>query len=224
MLKPSIIAIDGPVAAGKTTIGTLLADRLGYGFVDTGVMYRALTWKALKLNIPFENEEELSRLASSTEIKFAPTAGDSGWHQSVLVDGQDVTSEAHSLEVEAAVSLVSKVAGVRRVLVEQQRRLAQNGRIVMAGRDIGTTVLPHAELKVYLEASVEERAKRRHLEIVERGEAVDYHAILTDLIRRDEIDSKRSISPLEAALDAKIIDTNDLNPEQVLSRILSLME
>jgi len=222
MPKPSIIAIDGPVAAGKTTIGILLADSLGYSFIDTGVMYRALTWKALKLNIPFENEEEHSHLASNTEIEFA--VGDSRHRHSVLVDGQDVTSEVHSLKVEAAVSLVARVAGVRRVLVEQQRRLAQNGKVVMAGRDIGTTVLPHAELKVYLEASIEERAKRRYLEIVGRGEAVDYHVILSDLIRRDEIDSKRSISRLEAASDAKIISTDDLNPEQVLSRILSLMD
>jgi len=219
MLKPSTIAIDGPVAAGKTTIGTLLADRLGYTFIDTGVMYRALTWKAQKLNIPLENEEKLGRLASDTRIEF--TSAVSG--RSVFVDGQDVTSEIHSLEVEAAVSLVAKVAGVRRVLVEQQRRLAQNGKIVMAGRDIGTTVLPHAELKVYLEASAKERAKRRYLEIIGRGEAVDYHFILSDLIRRDEIDSKRSISPLEAASDARIINTDGLSPDQVLSRILTMM-
>jgi cytidylate kinase len=222
MVKSSIIAIDGPVAAGKTTTGILLADSLEYSFIDTGVMYRALTWKALKLNIPFEDEEEHSRLAANTEIEFA--VGDSGHRHSVLVDGQDITSEVHSLEVEAAVSLVAKVAGVRRVLVEQQRQLAQNRKVVMVGRDIGTTVLPHAELKIYLEASVEERAKRRYLEIVERGETVDYHVILSDLIRRDEIDSKRSISPLEVASDAKVINTDNLNPDQVLSRILSLMD
>lgn len=224
MLKPLKIAIDGPVAAGKTTIGTLLADRLEYSFVDTGVMYRALTWKALKLNIPFENEEELSRLASSTEIKFAPTVGGSGCRHSMLVDGEDVTAEIHTLEVEAAVSLVAKVSGVRRVLVEQQQRLAQNGKMVMVGRDIGTKVLPHAELKVYLEASVEERAQRRYLEIPGRGETADYHAILSDLMRRDEIDSTRSDSPLEAASDAKVINTDHLDPDQVLSRILSLLD
>ena len=222
MIKPSMIAIDGPVAAGKTTIGILLADSLGYSFIDTGVMYRALTWKALKLNIPSENEEEHGRLASNTVIVFA--RGDTGHRHSVLVDGQDVTSEVHSLEVEAAVSLVAKVAEVRRVMVEQQRRLAQSGKVVMVGRDIGTTVLPDAGLKVYLEASVEERAKRRYLEIVERGGTVDYHVILSDLIRRDEIDSKRSISPLEAASDAKVINTDNLNPGQVLASILSLMD
>ena len=224
MLKPSIIAIDGPVAAGKTTIGVLLADSLGYSFVDTGAMYRALTWKALKLNVPLENEEELSRLASSTEINFAPAIGDSGCQHSVLVDGEDVTTEIHTIEVEAAVSLVAKVSGVRRLLVEQQQQLARNGKMVMVGRDIGTTVLPHAELKIYLEASVEERAKRRHLELPGRGEAADYHAILSDLMRRDEIDSTRSDSPLEAASDAKVVNTDDLGPDQVLSKILSLMD
>ena len=223
MLRPSTIAVDGPVAAGKTTIGALLADRLEYTFIDTGMMYRALTLKVLKLNVPLEDEEELSRVACSTGIGFPSASGFDGYRGSVFVDGQDVTGEVNTLEVEAAVSLVAKVAGVRRVLVEEQRRLAQNGRVVMAGRDIGTTVLPHAELKVFLEASVEERAKRRHLEMVERGEMVDYHAILSDLVRRDEIDSRRSISPLEAASDATIIDTGDLNPDQVLSRILSLM-
>lgn len=223
MPTPSIITIDGPVAAGKSTIGRLLAEGLGYRFVDTGEMYRALTWKAIKLNIDLEDEGELSRLAASTKIELAPPVIDNGRYCSVLVDGQDVTRQIHSLEVEAAVSLVAKVAGVRKVLVEQQRRLAQNGRIVMAGRDIGTTVLPHAELKVYLSASLEERAQRRYLEVIERGEAVDYQAILADLIRRDEIDTKRPISPLEPAPEARTVNTDGLNPEQVLSEILGMM-
>lgn len=224
MLKPSTIAIDGPVAAGKTTIGILLADSLGYSFIDTGAMYRALTWKALKLNVPLENEEELGRLASRTEINFAPATGASGCQHSVLVDGKNVTDELHTIEVEAAVSLVAKVSGVRRLLVQQQQQLARNGKMVMVGRDIGTKVLPHADLKVYLEASFEERAKRRYLELPVRGEAADYDAILGDLMRRDEIDSTRSDSPLEAAPDAKVINTDDLDPDQVLSRILSLMD
>jgi cytidylate kinase len=140
----------------------------------------------------------------------------------VFVNGKDISNGIRSLEVEAAVSLVSKVAGVRRVLVEQQRRLAKNGKIVMAGRDIGTTVLPQAGLKVFLEASVEERAKRRYLEMVQRGEKVAYETILNDLKRRDEIDSKRAISPLEAAPDARIINTDGLGPDKVLSLILSM--
>ncbi len=217
MPKPSMIAIDGPVASGKSTLGRLLAQRLGYRFVDTGAMYRALTWRAIKLSIDLEDEEELSQLAANTKIEFAPP-GDN-----VLVDGHDVTREIQDWQVEAGVSLVARVAGVRKVLVEQQRGLAQKGEIVMAGRDIGTTVLPHAELKVYLVASIEERARRRYLELVERGEAADYEAILADLIRRDEIDSERPISPLQPAPEARIIDTDGLSADQVLSEILSMM-
>lgn len=217
MPKPSMIAIDGPVASGKSTLGRLLAQRLGYRFVDTGAMYRALTWRAIKLSIDLEDEEELSQLAANTKIEFAPP-GDN-----VLIDGHDVTREIQDWEVEAGVSLVARVAGVRKVLVEQQRGLAQKGEIVMAGRDIGTTVLPHAELKVYLVASIEERARRRYLELVERGEAADYETILADLIRRDEIDSERPISPLQPAPEARIIDTDGLSADQVLSEILSMM-
>ncbi|TET39139.1 MAG: (d)CMP kinase [Dehalococcoidia bacterium] len=219
MPKPSMIAIDGPVASGKSTIGRLLAQRLGYRFVDTGAMYRALTWRAIKLSIDLEDEGELSRLAASTKIEFAPPED----YSSVFVDGHDVTREIQDWEVEAGVSLVARVAGVRKVLVEQQRGLAQKGKIVMAGRDIGTTVLPHAELKVYLVASFEERARRRYQELVERGEAADYEAILADLIRRDEIDSERSVSPLRPAPEARIIDTDGLSADQVLSEILSMM-
>ncbi|MFQ5988224.1 MAG: (d)CMP kinase [Dehalococcoidia bacterium] len=217
MPKPSLIAIDGPVASGKSTLGRLLSQRLGYRFVDTGAMYRALTWRAIKLNIDLESEEEPSQLAANTKIEFAPPA------DNVLVDGHDVTREIQDWEVEAGVSLVARVAGVRKVLVEQQRGLGQKGKIVMAGRDIGTTVLPHAELKVYLVASFEERAQRRYLELVERAEAADREAILADLIRRDAIDSERSISPLQPAPEARIIDTDGLSADQVLSEILSMM-
>lgn len=224
MSKPSIIAIDGPVAAGKSTIGRLLSQKLGYRFVDTGEMYRALTWKAMKLNVDLEDEAELSRLASSIRIDFTSPLNSGKRHCAVLVDGQDVTGEIHTQRVEVGVSLVSKVAGVRRVMVEQQQKLAQDGKIVMAGRDIGTTVLPHAQLKIYLSASSEERARRRYLEVIERGEAADYQTILAELVRRDEIDSQRSISPLEPATDAKMVDTDGRNPDQVLAGIIRMTE
>jgi len=224
MSKPSIIAIDGPVAAGKSTIGRLLSQKLGYRFVDTGEMYRALTWKAMKLNVDLEDEAELNRLASSIRIDFTSPPNSGKRHCAVLVDGQDVTEEIHTQGVEVGVSLVSKVAGVRRVMVEQQQKLAQDGKIVMAGRDIGTTVLPHAQLKIYLSASSEERARRRYLEVIERGEAPDYQTILAELVRRDEIDSQRSISPLEPATDAKMVDTDGLNPDQVLAGIIRMTE
>jgi cytidylate kinase len=217
MSRPSTIAIDGPVAVGKSTIGNMLAHRLGYRYVDTGMMYRALTWKALRLNIDLEDEESLSRLAKGTSIELEPL-------DKVLVDGDDITSEIREPDIERGVSLVAKVAGVREALVEQQQELAREGKIVMAGRDIGTIVLPRAELKVYLCASFEERARRRYLELVERGEVADYQAVLADLKRRDKIDSERTVSPLQPAQDAKLVDTDGLNVEQVLSEILDMME
>lgn len=192
--------------------------------MDTGEMYRALTWKAMKLNVDLEDEAELNRLASSIRIDFTSPPNSGKRHCAVLVDGQDVTEEIHTQGVEVGVSLVSKVAGVRRVMVEQQQKLAQDGKIVMAGRDIGTTVLPHAQLKIYLSASSEERARRRYLEVIERGEAADYQTILAELVRRDEIDSRRSISPLEPATDAKMVDTDGLNPDQVLAGIIRMTE
>lgn len=181
-------------------------------------MYRALTWKAIRLNIDLEDEEALRRLAESTKIELSFT-GDCG----VVVNGQDVTPEVQGAAVETGVSLVAKVGGVREVLVREQQVLGQGGKIVMAGRDIGTTVLPHAELKVYLGASVEERARRRCRDLVARGEEADYQTILADLIRRDEIDSKRAISPLQPASDARLIDTDDLSTEQVLAEILGMI-
>ena len=216
MPRPSIIAIDGPVAAGKSTVGRLLAQRLGYRFIDTGAMYRALTWRAMRLNVDLDDEDALSRLAEGTRIEFAAS-------DKVLADGQDVTKWIQTSEVEAGVSIVAKVAGVRKVLVKQQQELARDGKVVMAGRDIGTTVLPHAEVKVYLDATLEERARRRHVELVERGDSADYQSVLADLRRRDEIDSERAISPLQPAPDARIIDTDGRNAEQVLSEILAMV-
>ena len=216
MPTPSIIAIDGPVAAGKSTVGRLLAQRLGYRFIDTGAMYRALTWKAISLNINLDDESALSRLAETTKIEFALS-------EKVLADGRDLTKWIQSSVVEAGVSVVAKAGGVRKVLVKQQQELARDGKIVMAGRDIGTTVLPHAEVKVYLDATLEERARRRYRELIERGEAADYQSVLGDLRRRDEIDSARAISPLQPAPDARIIDTDSRNAEQVLVEILAMV-
>jgi len=217
MSRPSTIAIDGPVAVGKSTISRMLAQRLGYRYVDTGVMYRALTWKAMKLNVDLEDEERLTALAGNARIELVLP-------DRVFVDGTDVSSAIRHADVERAVSLVAKVAGVREVLVRQQQALGHGGEVVMAGRDIGTVVLPDAELKVYLCASVEERARRRYHELVGRGVGMDYQAVLTDLKRRDAIDSERAVSPLQPAGDARLIDTDELSLEQVLSEILDLMD
>jgi cytidylate kinase len=216
----SLIAIDGPVAVGKSSVGSLLARKLNYFFFDTGLMYRAFTWKALKFCIPPTNEKELSQLARITKFDFVP-------HQegylSPLIDGEDVSVELLCPEIEEQVSLISKVAGVRQVMVSEQRMVAQQGKVIMAGRDIGTVVLPRAELKIFLVASIEERAKRRYKELLQRGEKVDYDATLADLKRRDDIDIHRAISPLMPAADAIIIDTEKLSLEQVVDKIYRLV-
>ncbi len=220
MPRPATIALDGPVAVGKSTVGKLLALKLGYRFVDTGLMYRALTWKAIRQDVGLEDEAALTRLAGQTSIDFAPAAEGDG--KAVLVDGQEVTAEIRSAEVERGVSLVSRVPGVRQCMVEQQQRLGRNGGIVMAGRDIGTVVLPQAELKLFLEASAEERARRRHLELAANGTA-NYESILAELKRRDRLDRSRPVSPLRPAPDAKVIDTEGLTLEQVVEAIIALV-
>ena len=222
MPRPPTVALDGPVASGKTTVGQLLAQRLGYLFVDTGAMYRALTWKALKSGLDLRDEATLTRLAASTRIELM-WGNHRGRPFSVLVDGQDVTDELRRPEIDYGVSLVARVPGVRRALVAQQQALAREGPVVMAGRDIGTVVLPAAELKVYLEASPEARALRRYHELQEIGIASNYQEILDHLTRRDDLDSNRPDSPLCPAPDAHRINTDALTLDQVVKAILGLM-
>jgi cytidylate kinase len=218
-LKPQLIAIDGPVAVGKSSVGSLLARRLGYVFFDTGMMYRAFTWKVLKSGIPVEDEQKLHQLATTTRFDFVPLQG---CYLSPLVDDEDVSSKLLRPEVEAHVSLVSKIAEVRQTLILEQRKLAQRGKVVMAGRDIGTVVLPWAELKIFLTASTEERARRRYKELLERGENSSLESVLADLRKRDEMDIHRTISPLKPAEDAIIIGTEDFTLEQVVDKIYTL--
>ena len=218
-MKPQLIAIDGPVAVGKSSVGSLLAKRLGYVFFDTGMMYRAFTWKVLKLGIPIEDEQKLCQLANTTKFDFVPLQG---WRLSPIIDDKDVSSELLCPEVEAHVSLASKIAGVRQTLILEQRKLAQRGKVVMAGRDIGTVVLPWAELKIFLTASTEERARRRHKELLKRGENSSLEIVLADLKKRDEMDIYRTISPLKPAEDAIIIDTENFTLEQVVDKIYTL--
>ena len=218
-MELQLIALDGPVAVGKSSVGRLLAERLDFSFFDTGFMYRAFTWKALKLGVPPDDANELSRLAGITKFDFVPCRQG---YLSVLIDGEDVSSSLLCTEIEENVALISKVAGVRWVMVSEQRRLAQRGRVVMAGRDIGTVVLPRAGLKVFLTASVSERAKRRYKELLGRGEGADYRITLDELKKRDDVDSHRAISPLRPAAAAVIIDTDNLGLEQVVDKIYNL--
>lgn len=219
-MKPQLIAIDGPVAVGKSSVGSLLARRLGYVFFDTGMVYRAFTWKVLKSGIPPGDEEKLCQLVNTTKFDFVPIK--SGWYLSPLIDDEDISSKVLCPEIEEQVSLTSKIAGVRQALVLEQRRLAQRGKLVMAGRDIGTVVLPWAELKIFLTASTEERAMRRYKELLERGENTSLEIVLADLKRRDEIDTHRPISPLKPAEDAIIIDTENFSLEQVIDKTYAL--
>jgi cytidylate kinase len=218
------VAIDGPAASGKSTVGEALAQRLGYLYFDTGVMYRAVTWAALERGIPIEDEEAVTALAEQLRIEVTgPTVAD-GRQYTVLADGVDVTWAIRTPAVDANVSPVSAYAGVRRALVAQQRRVAAGVAVVMVGRDIGTVVLPDADLKIYLDATVEERARRRWREMEERGKEADYRAVLASMQRRDQIDSSRDVSPLRAAEDAALIDTTNLGIDQVVDEAEHLVE
>ena len=218
-LKPQLIAIDGPVAVGKSSVGLRLANRLGYIFFDTGMIYRAFTWKVLKSDVSPDDEQKLCQLADTTEFNFTP------WKEgtlSVYVDGVNISSKLLCTEIEERVALIAKVVGVRQVMVSQQRKLAERGKVVMAGRDIGTVVLPWAELKIFLTASTEERARRRYQELSKRGENSSLETVLADLKKRDELDINRTISPLKPAEDAIIINTENLSLEQVVDKICTL--
>lgn len=217
------IAIDGPAASGKSTLGKKLADKLGYLFFDTGVMYRAVTWIALQKNINLNNASALTDLAEQTDIDVRPASKSDGRSYDVLVDGQDITWDIRRPEVDANVSLVSSYPGVRKALTAQQRKIGMRGKVVMVGRDIGTVVLPEAGLKVYLDASVEERARRRYEELRQRGEDAKVDEILTAMRKRDRIDSTRQFAPLRPADDAIILDSDQLNADQVLERIIQFL-
>ena len=220
--SPSTIAIDGPAASGKSTIGKRLADSLGYLFFDTGVMYRAVTWLALQRGLEMSDEAAITDLAESVPIDVRPSSKADGRACDVIVEGQDITWETRLPEVDANVSVVSAYPGVRRALTAQQRRIGQRGRVVMVGRDIGTVVLPEADLKIYLDASAEERASRRFDEIIARGESADYDEILTKVVERDRIDSTRDVAPLKAAGDAVVLDSDHLNADEVFEKALEL--
>ncbi|HXG41556.1 MAG TPA: (d)CMP kinase [Dehalococcoidia bacterium] len=219
-----VIAIDGPSASGKTSVGREVARRLGYAFLDTGNIYRALTWLALQRGIDARDEEGLAALARATEVVL--TGPDTGAPEpsTILMDGHDVTPHLRRPEVEAVVSQVSRVPAVRQALLEVQRRLARDGGIVMAGRDIGTVVLPNADLKVYLDASPEERARRRYLEMRQQGRQVSLEQVARELAVRDETDSRREAAPLRPAEDAVIVQTDGLTLAQVVARVMELVE
>jgi cytidylate kinase len=218
-----MIAIDGPVASGKSAVGKRLAARLGYLFFDTGVMYRAVTSLALHEFGSAEDARAVTELAGRVHIDIQPPAVDDGRDSTVLADGDDITWAIRGKDVENNVSLVAAMQEVRRILTGQMRRVGLRGRVVMVGRDVGTVILPEADLKVFLTASVETRARRRFDEIRARGEARTYAEILANLRQRDQIDSSRAVAPLRAAPDAVRLDTTDLDLDGVLAAIERLI-
>lgn len=216
-----IVAIDGPSGAGKSTVAKAVAKELGFACLDTGAMYRSVAWLAVDQEVPFD-DEPLGELARSCEIVFENEPGNPV-PKSVRINGVDVTSAIRTGEIDKAVTPVSAAPSVREAMVDQQRKVARTGNYVIEGRDIGTTVIPDAELKIFLTASDEERAHRRVRQNVDRGVgSIDYEEILADLIRRDKADSSRATSPLMPADDAVIMDTTTMYIEQVISDICDL--
>lgn len=212
----SAIAIDGPAASGKTAVGTEIARRLDYRFLDTGAMYRAVTLIALDAGIDLEDQAALTELTRHSRIELV--GGPSG--DRLVVDGRDVTGELRAPEVDSNVSRVSAVRGVRIELVEQQREVADQGPIVMVGRDIGTVVLPDARVKVYLNASVEVRTWRRVRDMNACGRDASYERVLEELQLRDSTDSERYESPLRPAAEALIIETDDMSVDEIAEKVL----
>jgi cytidylate kinase len=213
-----VIAIDGPSGAGKSTAGRLLSARLGYVFLDTGAMYRTLAFQALRRGVPLDAAEDLAALARAARIELAP--GGFG----VSLDGEDVTAAIRSREVSAAASRVSVHPAVRREMVARQREMGRAGGVVLDGRDIGTAVFPDADVKFYVDADPAQRARRRHEELAAGGVVSDLRAIEEEIRHRDQADTTRPDSPLTRAADAVHVDTTGLSPDDVVERLLTVVE
>jgi cytidylate kinase len=217
-MKGKIICIDGPAGSGKSTTAKLVAQKLGFLYLDTGAMYRAITWKALQKRIDLENEEELEKLALNSKIIFKKVEGEN----KIFLDGEDVSQEIRKPEVDQNVSLVSKHPKVRKVLVELQRGIGEKENLVAEGRDTTTVVFPKADLKIYLDCDLEERAKRRAKEQEEKGFSVSFEKGKENLKERDRIDSTRQVSPLKKDKNAWVIDTTNLTIEEQAEKVMKL--
>ena len=214
------IAIDGPAGAGKSTISKFVATEMGYLYIDTGAMYRAVGYKALKLGLSLEDEAAIDKMTKESAIELKITEHG----QALFLDGKDVTDKIRTAEVSMVASRVSAIKGVRETLVELQRKIAGSNNVIMDGRDIGTVVLPDAEIKIFLTASVDDRAMRRYLEMKEKGMEVSFLAVKEDMEKRDYNDSHRASSPLKVADDATVIDTSGQTLGESVHLIVSFIK
>lgn len=219
MMKRIVVAIDGPAGAGKSTIAKMVAEKIGYAYIDTGAMYRSVAWKFLQTGHNFD-EDFIGMLSNTMIIMFKPEAS----VNRVFVDDVEVTEAIRSAEVTALVSKVAAIGTVREAMVDQQRRMGESGGVLMDGRDIGTVVFPNAQLKIFLTATVEERAMRRYKELVAKGQQVDLEQLKADIACRDKQDSERAISPLRQAEDAIYLDTSAMSIEEVAAYIENLVK
>ncbi|MCW1241091.1 (d)CMP kinase [Bacillus pretiosus] len=219
MDKRISIAIDGPAAAGKSTVAKVVAKKLSYVYIDTGAMYRTITYAALEQKVDIENEEKLMEVVKNVNIEFQQGENT----QLVFLNGQDVSEVIRTPEVTNRVSIVAKHRLVREKMVRRQQELAEKGGVVMDGRDIGTHVLPDAEVKIFMLASVEERAERRHLENINKGFDSNLEQLKKEIAQRDKLDSEREVSPLKKADDALELDTTSLSIEEVVQKIMSIV-
>ena len=214
------VAIDGPAASRKTTIGKRLAENLHYVFLDTGLMYRAATWLARNYDISLENEDTITQKISEAEIHLTPSNG----FQRIIVNSEDITDMLHTSDIDKSVSFVSKIKGVRDSLIQQQREIAKSDSIVMVGRDIGTVVLPDASFKFFLHASLEVRGQRRLREMLLKDTNVNLKNVIEEIRNRDKLDSERELSPLKPAEDSICINTDSLTVTEVVTDILQIIE
>ena len=217
----SVIAIDGPAGAGKSTIAKKIAKKLDYKYLDTGAMYRAVTWYVLKTNTDISNKDKITNITQNININFEK---DINSKTHIYVNNKDITEEIRTTEIDNNVSNIAQIEGVRKELVKMQKNIAKDGKIVMDGRDIASRVLPNADLKIYLTASLEERAKRRFDDIKDKNSTSSFKKVKKEIKRRDEIDKNREHSPLTKTDDAILIDSSNLSIEEVIDKIMSLIK